>query len=118
MSVQDSQPLSLVAHMATALHWPEYIQLVPVISNSMNPTLAVGDILAVDTQQRALADGVYLIQGSDAQIIRRVQVIPFNSNRVLLGCDNRLFCPFEEVDAEMLSRAVVGRAIFAERRFA
>ena len=117
MTVQDSQPLSLVAHMAAALHWPEHIQLVPVISNSMNPTLAVGDILAVDTQQRELADGVYLIQVSDAQVIRRVQILPFNSNRVLLGCDNRLLCPFEEVDAEMLGKAVVGRAIFAEKRF-
>ena len=50
--------LSLISQAASALAWPDHIQLVRVEGDTMAPTFKAGDFLAVDTTQREIREGV------------------------------------------------------------
>ena len=81
--------LSLISQAASALAWPDHIQLVRVDGDTMAPTFKAGDILAVDTTQREIREGVYILRSPDALVVRRLQVMPHPPGHILVGCDNR-----------------------------
>lgn len=105
--------LCLMNQAASALAWPATIQIVRVDGDAMYPTLKTGDFLAVDTEQREVCEGVYVLQIGVSLTVRRVHM-PI-AGKVLVGCDNKSFAQ-ETVPVDALSGKIVGRVIFAETR--
>lgn len=109
------QAISLMNHDAVALYWPPHIQIVPVENDTMAPTFRQGDFLAVDTLQKDIREGVYLLSHVCGRRIRRLQ--PALNGRVLLLVDNKtLGFDVEEVSFEEIEDSICGRVIFAEKR--
>lgn len=106
--------LSLMNQAASALVWPPHILIEPIFGDSMYPTFKEGDFVAVDTNQRDLREGAYLIKVEDIFIVRRV-LMPIG-NKVLVSCDNKLMGEPMTFPTHQLSEAIVGRVIFAETR--
>ncbi len=106
--------LSLMNQAASALVWPPHILIEPVFGDAMFPTFKEGDFVAVDTNQRDLREGVYLIKVEDLFVLRRV-LMPAG-NKVLVSCDNKLMGEPMSLRVDSLSEAIVGRVIFAETR--
>lgn len=105
--------LSLMNQAASALAWPATIQIVRVDGDAMYPTLKAGDFLAVDTEQRDVREGVYVLKVGGSLVVRRINM-PI-AGQVLVGCDNKSY-DLERVPVDTLSGEIVGRVIFAEAR--
>lgn len=88
------------------------LRLVTGIGDSMYPTLNWGDVIMIDTTDRALArqDGIYWINVYGAAGIKRLRTV--GQNRVLVKSDNPAVDD-QEVDAEDLR--IEGRAIWVAR---
>lgn len=105
--------LSLMKQAASGLAWPHTIQIIRVDSDIMYPTFKTGDFLAVDTEQRAVREGVYVLECGGSFVVRRFN-IPL-AGRVLVVCDNQDYPP-ETVSVETLEKQILGRVVFAEAR--
>lgn len=105
--------LSLINQAASALCWPAHIQIVQIDGDAMSPTFKQGDYLAVDTLQRDVREGVYLLCRGGCQIVRRLHW-PSNGS-CLAACDNKQFSS-ESIPVEALAEAIIGRVIFVESR--
>lgn len=81
--------------------------------DSMQPTILDGDIVLIDTAQRAIRqqDRIWAVAYGDLGMIKRVRRLP-TGNYVLLS-DNATVPPIECADEEM---HVVGRVIWIGRR--
>ncbi|MHB1397561.1 MAG: S24 family peptidase [Trichloromonadaceae bacterium] len=104
--------LSLMNQAASALVWPSHIQIVRVDGDTMAPTFKAGDFLAVDTTQREIREGVYVLKSRDTLVVRRLQIPPHVPGHVLVGCDNRRYgtpnnYPRAKVEPEILGRVVL-----------
>lgn len=88
------------------------LRLVTGIGDSMYPTLNWGDVIMIDTTDRALArqDGIYWINVYGAAGIKRLRTV--GQGRVLVKSDNPAVDD-QEVDAEDLR--IEGRAIWVAR---
>jgi len=88
---------------------PEFIKMLRVSGDSMDPTLKDGDFVLADFSFNHFgADGLYLVRTSNHFIIRRLQQI--SSNELVLISDNANYksvsLPFKKVD-------IAGKIIFA-----
>lgn len=81
--------------------------------DSMQPTILDGDIVLIDTAQKAIQqqDRIWAVAYGDLGMIKRVRRLP-SGNYVLLS-DNSTVPPIECADGEM---QVVGRVIWIGRR--
>lgn len=88
------------------------LKLVTGLGDSMYPTLSGGDVIMIDTTDRALArqDGIYWISLYGASGIKRLRTI--GKGRVLVKSDNATVGD-QEVDAEDLR--IEGRAVWFAR---
>src|SRR5690606_6087270 len=88
------------------------LRLVTGIGDSMYPTLAWGDVIMIDTTDRALGrqDGIYWINLYGAAGIKRLRTV--GEGRVLVKSDNPAVDD-QEVDAQDLR--IEGRAIWVAR---
>ena len=105
--------LSLMTQAASALAWPATIQIIRVDGDAMYPTLKVGDFIAVDTEQRDVREGVYVLKAGESLVVRRINM-PLGG-QVLVACDNKSY-DLERVPVDTLSKEILGRVIFAETR--
>ncbi len=80
--------------------------------DSMTPTLLVGDIVLIDTAQKAIAsqDRIWALSYGDLGMIKRVRRMPGGTYRLL--SDNPAVPPIEASDEEMY---VVGRVVWIGR---
>jgi phage repressor protein C with HTH and peptisase S24 domain len=95
---------------------PKYLALISVKGDSMAPTLSDGDLILVDRSREAVEDsGVYVIHLNDALLVKRVQ--RHLNGALTVRSDNDRYAP-EHVAAEnVASFRVVGRVVWACRRF-
>lgn len=84
--------ISLLPQSAGALALAPHMRIVRVEGDTMYPTFKNNDLLVVDTSQRDIREGVYVMEaGSGSMVVRRLQIHPGQKGRVLLGCDNRRY---------------------------
>jgi hypothetical protein len=87
-----------------------------VDSDSMLPTLAAGDEVLVDCDDRArLRDGIYAILSEGAVLVKRVSVHPV-TKRLSVISDNPAYPSFADCDPDLVR--VIGRVVWVGRRLA
>ena len=91
----------------------EALSVLRVDGDSMYPTLAEGDHILVDTADRRLRDGVFVVRTDESILIRRLSVNP-TTKRVRASCDNPNYSSWEDCPPESLD--LVGRVVWVGRR--
>jgi hypothetical protein len=87
-----------------------------VDSDSMLPTLAAGDEVLMDCDDRSrLRDGIYAILSEGATLVKRVSVHPV-TKRLSVISDNPAYPSFADCDPDLVR--VIGRVVWVGRRLA
>ena len=115
----DETPLASLAFQARfvrqiATGRPEALTLIHVEGDSMLPTLADGDQILVDTDDRErLRDGIYVLRTDDALLVKRLSVHPA-TRRLSIRSDNEAYPSWDDCDPAAVT--VIGRVIWVGRR--
>ena len=110
-------PLAAIAFQANwvraiANGRPEALSVIGVEGDSMLPTLADGDQILVDTDDRErLRDGIYVLRTDDALLVKRLSVNPA-TRRLTIRSDNDAYPSWDDPAAV----TVIGRVIWVGRR--
>ncbi len=95
---------------------PEALSVIQVEGDSMLPTLADGDNILVDTDDRErLRDGIYVLRTDDALLVKRLSVNPA-TRRLTIRSDNDAYPSWDDCDPSTV--AVIGRVVWVGRRLA
>lgn len=93
---------------------PEALSVIRVAGDSMLPTLADGDHILVDTDDRErLRDGIYVLRTDDALLVKRLGVNPA-TRRLTIRSDNDAYPSWDNCDPATVS--VIGRVVWVGRR--
>jgi hypothetical protein len=93
---------------------PEALSVIRVEGDSMLPTLADGDNILVDTDDRErLRDGIYVLRTDDALLVKRLGVNPA-TKRLMIRSDNEAYPSWDNCDPAEVS--VIGRVVWVGRR--
>ncbi len=121
-AVADSE--NPIATLAFQSNWvrtiasgrPEALSVIHVEGDSMLPTLADGDHIVVDTDDRErLRDGIYVLRTDDALLVKRLSVNPA-TRRLSIKSDNPAYPSWDDCDPATV--AVIGRVVWVGRRLA
>jgi phage repressor protein C with HTH and peptisase S24 domain len=92
----------------------EALSVIGVEGDSMLPTLADGDQILVDTDDRErLRDGIYVLRTDDALLVKRLSVNPA-TRRLTIRSDNDAYPSWDDCDPAAVS--VIGRVVWVGRR--
>ncbi len=92
----------------------EALSIIHVEGDSMLPTLADGDQILVDTDDRErLRDGIYVLRTDDALLVKRLSVNPA-TRRLTIRSDNDAYPSWDDCDPAGV--VVIGRVIWVGRR--
>lgn len=95
---------------------PKEIFLITVDGESMFPTLNPGDVVLVKKQNGLpVKDGIYVVRLEDVILVKRLQRLP--GNKLEVASDNQAYKSFTLNLTETDNFAVIGRVIWAGRRF-
>lgn len=93
---------------------PEALSVIHVEGDSMLPTLADGDQIVVDADDRErLRDGIYVLRTDDALLVKRLSVNPA-TRRLSIKSDNSAYPSWDDCDPATV--AVIGRVVWVGRR--
>ena len=112
-------PLAVLAFETTFVRGlasgrPEALSIIRVAGDSMLPTLADGDNILVDTDDRErLRDGIYVLRTDDALLVKRLSVNPA-TKRLTIRSDNDAYPSWDDCDPAGV--AVIGRVVWVGRR--
>lgn len=116
----DETPVALVAFQASWLRGiaaghPETLSVIDVKGDSMLPTLADGDQILVDSNDRERRrDGIYVLRTDEALLVKRLSLNPA-TRRWTIRSDNGAYPSWEDCDPAGIT--VVGRVVWVGRRF-
>lgn len=86
------------------------LAVVQMSGDAMEPTIANGDQVLVDTAQANLRrEGVYVLRLDDTLLVRRVTMHPA-TRKVTIASDNGRYKPYEDLDPEALE--ALGRIVW------
>ncbi len=92
----------------------EALSVIRVEGDSMLPTLADGDNILVDTDDRErLRDGIYVLRTDDALLVKRLSINPA-TRRLTIRSDNSAYPSWDDCDPATV--AVIGRVVWVGRR--
>jgi phage repressor protein C with HTH and peptisase S24 domain len=91
---------------------PGDLSIISVTGDSMAPTLGNGDDVLVDTGDRRIRDGVYVLRRDDDLIVKRLSVSPA-SGYLTVASDNPTYPTWTDVPPETI--VVIGRVVWAGR---
>jgi hypothetical protein len=92
----------------------EALSVIGVEGDSMLPTLADGDQILVDTDDRErLRDGIYVLRTDDALLVKRLSVNPA-TRRLTIRSDNEAYPSWDDCDPAGVH--VIGRVVWVGRR--
>jgi phage repressor protein C with HTH and peptisase S24 domain len=92
----------------------EALSVIGVEGDSMLPTLADGDQILVDTDDRErLRDGIYVLRTDDALLVKRLSVNPA-TRRLTIRSDNEAYPSWDDCDPAGVN--VIGRVVWVGRR--
>jgi hypothetical protein len=115
----DETPLAVLAFQANwvrtiASGRTEALTVIGVEGDSMLPTLADGDQILVDTDDRErLRDGIYVLRTDEALLVKRLSVNPA-TRRLTIRSDNEAYPSWDDCDPAGVH--VVGRVVWVGRR--
>jgi len=115
----DESPLAVLAFQSKWVRSitsgrPDALTVIGVEGDSMLPTLADGDQILVDTDDRErLRDGIYVLRTDDALLVKRLSVNPA-SRRLTIQSDNEAYPSWDDCDPAGVQ--VVGRVVWVGRR--
>ena len=94
---------------------PDDLAVITVHGDSMYPTLADGDTILVDLNQRSAGrDGVYIVRFGEFVLVKRLLIDPVR-REVTISCDNENYprlAPVDPIDVDVAGRVIwVGRRI-------
>ncbi len=93
---------------------PEALSVIGVEGDSMLPTLADGDQILVDSDDRErLRDGIYVLRTDDALLVKRLSVNPA-TRRLTIRSDNDAYPSWDDCDPAAVT--VIGRVVWVGRR--
>ncbi len=93
---------------------PEALSVIHVEGDSMLPTLADGDHILVDGDDRErLRDGIYVLRTDDALLVKRLSVNPA-TRRLTIRSDNDAYPSWDDCDPAAVT--VIGRVVWIGRR--
>ncbi|MGP1385715.1 MAG: XRE family transcriptional regulator [Thainema sp.] len=96
----------------------ENLFLTEVLDESMEPTLQMGDLVLVNTNERdltAVNHGIYLLKLDDHILIKRLQYVAEHTLRVL--SDNLAYENFSlELSEQSLSVSLMGKVVWFSRK--
>jgi phage repressor protein C with HTH and peptisase S24 domain len=94
---------------------PDKLSIISVRGDSMQPTLAEGDDILVDTGDAAdrLRDGIYVLRVEDALLVKRLARNPA-TGRISIRSDNPAYPAWDDCAATDIH--VIGRVVWAGRR--
>lgn len=93
---------------------PDDLAVITVHGDSMYPTLADGDTILVDLNQRTAGrDGVYIVRFGEFVLVKRLLIDPVR-REVTISCDNENYPRLAPVDPGDVD--VAGRVIWVGRR--
>lgn len=107
----DPRWLKRVAGSSAAL------SMIRVAGDSMEPTLADGDEILVDSKGAAdrLRDGIYVLRIDDALLVKRVSLSPA-TRRLAIASDNPAYPSWPDCAPDSVD--IVGRVVWAGRKIA
>ena len=86
------------------------LAVVQMSGDAMEPTIANGDQVLVDTAQANLRrEGIYVLRLDDTLLVRRVTMHPA-TRKVTVASDNARYKPYEDLDPEALE--ALGRIVW------
>lgn len=86
------------------------LAVVQMSGDAMEPTIANGDQVLVDTAQANLRrEGIYVLRLDDTMLVRRVTMHPA-TRKVTIASDNVRYKPYEDLDPEALE--ALGRVVW------
>lgn len=92
----------------------EALSVIGVEGDSMLPTLADGDQILVDTDDRErLRDGIYVLRTDGALLVKRLSVNPA-TRRLTIRSDNEAYPSWDDCDPAGVN--VIGRVVWVGRR--
>jgi phage repressor protein C with HTH and peptisase S24 domain len=93
---------------------PDSLAVLTVEGDSMFPTLANGDQILIDTQDRSAArDGIYVLRVDDALMVKRLSLNPA-TRRLTIQSDNEAYPSWPDCDPGAVS--VIGRVVWVGRK--
>ncbi len=115
----DEQPVSVLVFQSSYVRTitagrPEGLSAIRVEGDSMLPTLADGDNIIVDTDDRErLRDGIYVLRTDDAQPVKRLRVNPATKG-LSIRSDSDAYPSWDDCDPATV--AVIRRVVWMRRR--
>jgi len=92
---------------------PEDLAALTVEGDSMDPTLAHGDLILIDTSQAwNLRDGIYVLRVGDALLVKRISVNP-STQKLTIKSDNPIYDCWSDCDPSDVDP--IGRVIWVGR---
>lgn len=91
----------------------ENLSVLKVEGDSMHPTLTEGDQILVDTADRRLRDGVFVLKTGGSIHVRRLAINPV-TQKVTIGSDNPVYPTWADCDPDSIE--LVGRVVWIGRR--
>ena len=93
---------------------PDSLAVLAVEGDSMFPTLANGDQILIDTQDRSAArDGIYVLRVEEALMVKRLSLNPA-TRRLTITSDNDAYPSWPDCDPAAVS--VIGRVVWVGRK--
>ena len=93
---------------------PDSLAILTVEGDSMFPTLANGDQILIDTQDRtATRDGIYVLRVEDALMVKRLSLNPA-TRRLTIRSDNDAYPSWPDCDPGAVH--VIGRVVWVGRK--
>ncbi|MEI6417867.1 MAG: S24 family peptidase [Sphingomonadales bacterium] len=93
---------------------PDALAVIGVEGDSMLPTLADGDQIMVDTDDRQrLRDGIYVLQADGVLLVKRLSINPA-SRRLSIRSDNEAYPSWDDCDPDAVR--IIGRVVWMGRR--
>jgi hypothetical protein len=119
---RETGPETPLAALAFQSNWvrevasgrPEALSVIGVEGDSMLPTLADGDQILVDSDDRdRLRDGIYVLRTDDALLVKRLSVNPA-TRRLTIRSDNDAYPSWDDCDPAAVT--IIGRVVWVGRR--
>ena len=93
---------------------PDALAILTVEGDSMLPTLAHGDQILIDTQDKGrLRDGIYVLRVDDALLVKRLSPNPA-TRRITIRSDNDAYPSWPDCDPAAIH--IIGRVVWVGRK--
>jgi transcriptional regulator with XRE-family HTH domain len=109
-AIDSYEPYDFMQHAVTEMKTnTDFLRVVEVKGDSMEPLLRNGDHLFIDTNQCTLnKEGVYIMHMGNMLLARNVQLSP---EGVRLTCSNKSYSDIDVSTSQQSSLAVIGRVV-------